>query len=84
MADGIQAGPLKAAVENGDWCRARHLAAIRVAEMMERTESPREVKALSISLKDLINECESNDVADAYEDTPLSHILAEANRQVEP
>ena len=72
---------LSQAVTDGDWSRARHLAAIRVAEMMERTESPREVKALSISLKDLINECQQNDVVDAYSDTPLARILEEADRQ---
>lgn len=74
-------GNLSEAVRNGEWDKARHLAAIRVAEMMERTESPREVKALSISLSDLIDKCEANDVADEFADSPLVQILAEAEQQ---
>lgn len=70
---------LSQAVMEGDWNRARHLAAIRVASMMEQTTSPREVKALSISLADLINQCEASNACDAYGDTPLAKILAKAD-----
>ena len=71
---------LSQAVQNGEWDRARHLAAIRVAQMMERTESPRETKALAVSLKDLIDECEANDVCDTFKDSPVERILAQARQ----
>ena len=69
---------LSEAVKGGEWDRAKHLLAIRVAEMMEKTESPRETKALAISLESLIDACESADVTGNYSDTPLAQILAEA------
>ena len=81
MTDNPSDTALSQAVTNGDWNRARHLAAIRVAQMMEKTESPRETKALAISLADLINQCEATDATDAYSDTPLAQILEEANAQ---
>lgn len=67
------------AVSNGDWDRATHLAAIKVADMMEKTESPRETKALSISLINLIERCQANDVVDSYADTPLAEIMRKAD-----
>ena len=69
---------LTEAVANGKWDKARHLAAIMVAEQMEATNSPRETKALSISLMALIDQCEQSDVTDEFADTPLSRILAQA------
>lgn len=69
---------LSEAVEKGDWNTARHLAAIRVAKAMEATESPRETKALSLSLMELLKECEAADVARDYSDTPYARIMAEA------
>lgn len=66
---------LSRAVENGDWNRARHLAAIKVAQMMEKTDSPRETKALAISLTDLIDECEQADVTDARDNSEIGRIL---------
>ena len=77
---------LSEAVRSCDFKKARHLAAIRVAEMMERTDSPREVKALSISLANLLDDCERARIAEAEEETPLDAILraadeAEANWQ---
>lgn len=80
MTDENKGFGLSQAVESGDWNKARHLAAIRVAEMMERTESPRETKALAISLDALIDKCESADVNDAHSDTPLKRILDEAEQ----
>lgn len=55
---------LSEAVEGGNWAKAKHLLAIRVAEMIEKTESPRETKALAISLASLLNACEEADVTD--------------------
>lgn len=68
---------LMEAVEGGDWNRARHLAAIRVADMMLRTDSPREVKALSISLDTLLDKCEKADVTDSMRKSKSGKTLAE-------
>lgn len=72
---------LTEAVTQGDWDKARHLLAIRVAEMVEKTDSPRETKALSISLNNLIDACEEADVTSDSTDTPLAQILREAEEQ---
>lgn len=69
---------LTKAVIDGDWPRARHFAAVRVASMMEKTDSPREVKSLSLSLIRLIDACEESHAGKDYADTPLTHILSAA------
>lgn len=66
---------LREAVEGGNWKRARHLAAIRVADMMMKTDSPREVKALSISLDSLLDKCEQADVTDSLRKTDSGKTL---------
>ena len=71
---------LREAVEAGDWKRARHLAAIRVADMMVQTDSPREVTALSISLDNLIDKCEKTDAADSLKKTRGGKTLTEIRK----
>lgn len=66
---------LSDAVRNADWDTARHLAAIRVAEAMERTESARDTKALALSLDQLIDKCSAAQLGAM---TPLDEILARA------
>lgn len=48
------------AVEAKDWQRARYLTTLKVAKAMDNTESSREIKALSLSLVELIAECEKD------------------------
>ena len=69
---------LSEAVKNADWATARHLAAIKVAEAMERTESARDTKALALSLDQLIDKCEAEQVGAADTSTPLASILEQA------
>lgn len=70
---------LSEAVRGADWDTARHLAAIRVAEAMERTESARDTKALALSLDQLIDKCQAARVgAPEAGETPLAEILASA------
>lgn len=69
---------LSDAVRNADWDKARHLAAIKVAEAMERTESARDTKALALSLDQLIDKCSASQVGRADGATPLDEILARA------
>lgn len=66
---------LEDAIKSGDWNRARHLAALKVARMMDKTDSPREVKALSISLDDLIDKCEQQDVAERRRNSEAGRTL---------
>ena len=70
---------LSEAVKETDWTTARHLAAIRVAEAMERTESARDTKALALSLDQLIDKCQAARVGAAEVKTPLAEILAKAS-----
>lgn len=69
---------LSEAVKQADWDTARHLAAIRVAEAMERTESARDTKALALSLDQLIDKCQAARVGAPEAITPLAEILASA------
>jgi len=46
------------AVESEDWERARRLTALKVAKALDKTDSSREIKALSLSMVELIDECE--------------------------
>lgn len=48
------------AVESKDWPLARHLTALKVAKAMDATDSSREIKALSLSMVELIAECEKD------------------------
>ena len=48
------------AVESNDWQLARYLTTLKVAKAMDATESSREIKALSLSLVELIAECEKD------------------------
>ena len=66
---------LEDAIMSGDWNKARHLAALKVARMMDKTDSPREVKALSISLDDLIDKCEQQDVAESRRNSAAGRTL---------
>lgn len=69
---------LSEAVRGADWTTARHLAAIKVAEAMERTESARDTKALALSLDQLIDKCEAARVGAPEDATPLAAILTQA------
>lgn len=69
---------LSDAVRQADWDTARHLAAIRVAEAMERTESARDTKALALSLDQLIDKCSTAQVGRPGATTPLDEILSRA------
>ena len=51
---------IASAVESKDWQRARYLTTLKVAKAMDSTESSREIKSLSLSLVELIAECEKD------------------------
>ena len=69
------------AVVRQDWKGARLAMAVRLARMLDSTDSARDVKALAMSLDPLIDKCESDSKADdeVAKDTPLADILKMAN-----
>lgn len=69
------------AVVRQDWKGARLAMAVRLARMLDSTDSARDVKALVMSLDPLIDKCESDSKTDedAAKDTPLADILKMAN-----
>ena len=69
------------AVVRQDWKGARLAMAVRLARMLDSTDSARDVKALVMSLDPLIDKCESDSKADdeVAKDTPLADILKMAN-----
>ena len=64
------------AVNAQDWARARHLTALKVARAMDSTESPREIKALSLSMVELIAECEKGGEPTKKQKAKLSAIAS--------
>jgi hypothetical protein len=69
------------AVVRHDWKGARLAMAVRLARMLDSTDSARDVKALTMSLDPLIDKCESDSKTDdeATMNTPLAGILKMAN-----
>lgn len=66
------------AVEAARWNDARFLVAVKVARALDKTESPRDAKALSLSLIPLIDECERQGVGQQETETPLDAIMQAA------
>lgn len=60
------------AIESKDWKRARYLTTLKVAKAMDSTESSREIKALSLSLVELIEECEKDSEPKTKQQTKIA------------
>ena len=78
MGDGNGNEKIAEAVEGKRWNEARFLMAVKVARMLDKTESPRDAKALALSLEPLVDTCEKSRIGMDGEATPLDHILAQA------
>lgn len=75
----VPIGSIEDAVRNSEWSNARLRMAVKLARMMDNSDSARDIKSLSLSLEPLLDKCESDAVArGAEEGTPLADILAEA------
>ena len=73
------AGAIEQAVVDGDYAKARKKITVKLARMMDATDSARDAKSISLSLIQLIDKCEADAArAGAEKDTPLAQILAEA------
>ena len=75
----IPIGSIESAVLNGEWAAARLSMAVKLARMMDNTDSARDVKSISLSLEPLLDKCE----ADAQREidnaeTPYAQIMREA------
>ena len=75
----IPIGSIEDAVLNGEWASARLSMAVKLARMMDNTDSARDVKSLSLSLEPLLDKCEA-DANRAVEnsETPYAQIMREA------
>lgn len=73
------AGAIEQAVIDGDYTKARKKVAVKLARMMDATDSARDAKSISLSLIQLMDKCEMDAAREGSEkDTPLAQILAEA------
>lgn len=79
ISDAIPVGSIEKAVRNGEWASARLSMAVKLARMMDNTDSARDVKSISLSLEPLLDKCEADAqrVNDAV-DTPYAQIMREA------
>ena len=80
---GAAGGSVTRAVKAKNWPQARYELALQLARAADKTESARDLKALSLSLAPLLDRCELDQRAQvaASDDSPLAQILAEAERQ---
>ena len=75
----IPIGSIEAAVLNGEWASARLSMAVKLARMMDNTDSARDVKSLSLSLEPLLDKCEADAIrAVENSETPYARIMREA------
>lgn len=73
------AGRIESAVESGDFASARLNMAIKLARMMDATDCARDAKSICLSLIDLLDKCEADNIRNAgASDNPLAQILREA------
>lgn len=74
-------GSIEDAIARRDYVQARHLTALRLAHLLDATESARDAKSLAHTVDSLIDKCaldfEREQRANA--DNPLERILAEAD-----
>lgn len=75
----IPIGSIEQAVIDGNWASARLSMAVKLARMMDNTDSARDVKSISLSLEPLLDKCEA-DAKKIVEstDTPYAQIMREA------
>ena len=73
------AGRIERAVEGGDFASARLAMAVKLARMMDATDSARDAKAISLSLADLLDRCDGDAAkAKAVNGSPLAELMREA------
>lgn len=71
---------IEQAVRGKDYKKARELMAIKLARMLDYTDSARDSKSICLSLTQLIDKCEADEQQRDDKDTPYSRIMAEAEQ----
>lgn len=73
------AGSIEQAVTAGNFADARLAMAVKLARMMDNTDSARDVKSISLSLEGLLDKCEADAVRNSdIASTPYAQIMREA------
>ena len=76
----VARGPIESAVHNKDFPAARREMAVKLARMMDQTDSARDVKSVALTLTGLLDSCEADSKRDAASDeTPLAKVLRMAS-----
>lgn len=74
-----KAGCIEQAVVSGNFPDARRAMAIKLARMMDGTDSARDVKSISLTLDSLLDKCEADALRlSDMADTPYAQIMREA------
>lgn len=77
----MPAGRIEQAVASNDYQLARSLMAVKLARMLDATDSARDAKSICLSLVQLLDKCEEDSKRDADTSmTPYAQIMAEAER----
>ena len=74
-----KAGCIEQAVMSGNFPDARRAMVIKLARMMDGTDSARDVKSISLTLDSLLDKCEADALRlSDMADTPYAQIMREA------
>lgn len=72
-------GPVEQAIRAGNYSDARVHMTVKLARMMDNTDSARDAKAIALSLTQLIDKCEAESLAASdIAETPYAQIMREA------
>ena len=75
----VPIGSIEDAVRNSEWSNARLRMAVKLARMMDNSDSARDIKSLSLSLEPLLDKCEADAIrAVENSETPYARIMREA------
>lgn len=69
---------IEQAVRAKDYKEARSLMAVKLARMLDYTDSARDSKSICLSLTQLLDKCEADEKQRIDTDTPYAQIMREA------
>lgn len=76
----IKSSSVADAMRDGDWHAVRMAMAIKLADAFDSTDSARDLKALSLSLIQLVEMCEMDAMAEgSVQSSPIFKIVDRAN-----
>lgn len=80
IAKDAPVGAIENAVSSKDYKQARSLMAIKLARMLDHTDSARDAKSICLSLTQLLDKCEQDSQETKFDNTPYAQIMAEAEK----